>query len=110
MLRKLEKYNNLFDVYQKLLTEKQSNYFKMYYQKDYSLQEIADYYQVSRNAVYDQLKKTIAKLSDLEEKLKIVFKNEYRWHQYQRYLETKDEKYLKKMIEMEDENGIWKFI
>lgn len=50
-------YNQLFDLYGDLLTDKQQSYFKLYYFEDYSLQEIAEVFEVSRNAVFDQLKK-----------------------------------------------------
>lgn len=67
-------YNNLYDCYQKLLTEKQKNYFEDYYFENLSLREIADTYHVSRNAVYKQLQITIKKLIEYEEKLKLYEK------------------------------------
>ena len=57
ILEKKNKYNHLFDYYGCLLTEKQQEYFTSYYFDDMSLAEIADIYNVSRNAVHDQLKK-----------------------------------------------------
>ena len=56
----------LYDLYQNLLTEKQRGYFEAAYYDDSSISEIADEFEVSRNAVHDQLKKTIAKLNDIE--------------------------------------------
>ena len=56
----------LYDLYQNLLTEKQRQYFEAAYYDDSSMSEIADEYEVSRNAVHDQLKKTISKLQDIE--------------------------------------------
>jgi len=44
-------YSSLYDYYQKLLTEKQCNIFEDYYFNDYSLSEIADNLNVSRNAI-----------------------------------------------------------
>ena len=66
----------LFDIYSELLTEKQKSYFEDYYYMDLSLSEIADNYDVSRNAVFDMLKKTEQILQNYEEKLKIHQKNE----------------------------------
>ncbi len=66
----------LFDIYSELLTEKQKSYFEDYYYMDLSLSEIADNYGVSRNAVFDMLKKTEQILQNYEEKLKIHQKNE----------------------------------
>ncbi len=71
-LEKKEQLNELFDVYQSLLTQKQIEYFRYYYQDDYSLQEISDLLHVSRNAIFDQLKKVEAHLFSYEEKLNIV--------------------------------------
>jgi predicted DNA-binding protein YlxM (UPF0122 family) len=41
----------------------------LYYLDDYSLGEIADEYEVSRQAVYDNIKRTEAMLEEYEEKL-----------------------------------------
>ena len=56
----------LYDLYQELLTSKQKGYFEAAYYDDSSMSEIANEFQVSRNAVHDQLKKTIKKLNDIE--------------------------------------------
>ncbi len=67
-------YNNLYDCYHKLLTDKQKNYFEDYYFSNLSLSEIAHNYNVSRNAVHKQLQIIIKKLIEYEEKLGI-YKN-----------------------------------
>jgi len=77
-LEKKEQLNELFDVYQTLLTDKQIEYFKYYYQEDYSLQEIAELLDVSRNAIFDQLKKVEQHLFSYEEKLKLLEKKQKR--------------------------------
>lgn len=59
----------LFDNYSSLLTSKQKQYFEAYYYDDLSLSEIAVEYNVSRNAVFDQIKKTISILKKYEENL-----------------------------------------
>lgn len=61
----------LYDLYQNVLTEKQKEYFEMYYFDDLSITEISENLNVSRNAVHDQVKRTSAKLLDLETKLKL---------------------------------------
>ena len=66
--------NLLFDIYGELLTEKQQLYFKEYYFLNLSLGEIASKYDVSRNAIYHQLKIIEEKLMFYEEKLKIYSK------------------------------------
>lgn len=68
------KYNHLYDYYGCLLTEKQQEYFTSYYFDDMSLAEIADIYNISRNAVHDQLKKIYNLLDYYEENLKLSLK------------------------------------
>ena len=62
---------DLYDLYQALLTDKQREYFESYYFDNYSITEISENKEVSRNAVHDQLKKTVSKLNDYEVKLKL---------------------------------------
>lgn len=59
----------VYDLYQALLTDKQKEYFESYYFDNYSITEISENLKVSRNAVHDQLKKTVNKLNDFETKL-----------------------------------------
>ncbi len=69
MLDKTNRMNFLYDFYQALLTPKQSSYMALYYLDDYSLGEIAEEYDVSRQAVYDNIKRTEAMLEEYEDKL-----------------------------------------
>ena len=62
----------LFETYENILTENQKEYFKNYYFFDMSLQEIAENFNISRNAVYDQIKRTVANLEYYEEKLHLL--------------------------------------
>lgn len=57
-IEKTNRMNALFEFYATLLTEKQMNYMELYYADDFSLGEIAEEYQVSRQAVYDNIKRT----------------------------------------------------
>ncbi|OJG19535.1 transcriptional regulator [Enterococcus canis] len=61
--------NALFEFYSTLLTEKQMNYMELYYADDFSLGEIAEEFSVSRQAVYDNIKRTERLLEDYERKL-----------------------------------------
>lgn len=61
--------NSLFEFYQPLLTQKQNNYIQLYYGDDFSLGEIAEEFSVSRQAVYDNIKRTESILEDYESKL-----------------------------------------
>jgi uncharacterized protein len=70
--------NYLFDFYQSLLTPKQRSYMALYYLDDYSLGEIAEEYNVSRQAVYDNIKRTEAMLEEYENKLRLFEKFQQR--------------------------------
>lgn len=61
----------LYDYYSSLLTEKQKSYFEDYYFNNYSLAEIAENNNTSRNAIFKQVKETENKLVDFEDKLKL---------------------------------------
>lgn len=67
-------YNNLYDYYKELLTDKQKEYFEDYYQNNLTLSEMADNYQVSRNAIHKQLKDTVKLLEGYESKLNLYVK------------------------------------
>ena len=69
MLEKTTRMNYLYDFYQSLLTPKQRNYMSLYYLDDYSLGEIAEEYSISRQAVYDNIKRTEQMLEEYEQKL-----------------------------------------
>lgn len=77
-LEKKNHYNFLYSYYQELLTQKQRDVFESYYFQDYSLSEIAEELNVSRNAIWDLLKKVEVNLDDYEKKLGL----------YQKSLET----------------------
>ena len=70
--------NYLFDFYQSLLTNKQRNYLELFYLEDYSLSEIADTFNVSRQAVYDNIRRTGDLVEDYEKKLEFYQKFEQR--------------------------------
>lgn len=78
MLGKTTRMNYLFDFYQILLTPKQRNYMELYYLEDYSLGEISELLEVSRQAVYDNIKRTESMLENYEEKLRLYTKFEQR--------------------------------
>ncbi len=65
----------LFDIYKKLLTEKQRDIFADYFLFDLSLAEIASEKNISRQSVHDAIKKTEEKLYELESALKLNEKN-----------------------------------
>ena len=62
-------YNNLYDIYGELLTSKEQETFRDYYQDDLSLGEIATDNNISRSAVSKTVNKVTSKLDYYEEKL-----------------------------------------
>lgn len=58
----------LFDFYGELLTEKQREYFDLYYNDNLSLSEIAENERISRQAVRDIIVRAEAILEDTEAK------------------------------------------
>lgn len=64
-------YVELFDYYGELFTDKQKEYFIDYYFNNLSLQEIATNNNVSRNAVYKNIKEITKKLDYYESKLNL---------------------------------------
>ncbi len=77
-LEKKQRVNLLMDCYLDLLTDKQQNYLTLYYADDLSLAEIADELDVSRNAVYDNLKRAVHLLEEYEDKLHLLEKHQER--------------------------------
>ena len=67
-------YNNLYDYYKDLFTDKQKMYFEDYYFNNLSLAEIGENYGVSRNAVHNQLKIIENKLEEYEKILNLYEK------------------------------------
>lgn len=79
-IEKTNRMNALFEFYSTLLTEKQMNYIELYYADDFSLTEISEEYNVSRQAVYDNIKRTEKILENYERKL----------HMYSDFIVRKD--------------------
>ena len=73
-LEKTKRVNDLIDLYGALLTSNQLNILELYYMEDLSLKEIAEELNVSRNAVFDSLKRSINSLEEYEAKLNLLNK------------------------------------
>lgn len=64
----------LFDAYGSLLSEGQKNILSYYLNDDYTISEIAEILEISRQAVMDSINKADKKLRDYENKLQFVKK------------------------------------
>ncbi len=74
MFDKIIEISMLYDFYGQLLSEKQRTYFELYHEDNYSLSEIGEEYNISRQGVYDVVKKAERALYDFEKKLGLVQK------------------------------------
>lgn len=96
VLEKTTRINYLLDFYQALLTPKQQKYMTLYYLDDYSLGEIAELFDISRQAVYDNIKRTEAMLEDYEVKLRLFDRYNHRNNIIQAMQAVIDEDHISK--------------
>ncbi|MDR2589410.1 MAG: DNA-binding protein [Oscillospiraceae bacterium] len=87
----------LYDFYGELLTEKQHEYFDLYHNEDFSLAEIAEKANISRQGVYDIITRAEATLQDIENKTGIITK----WLETRKELEQamENDENIKKIVE-----------
>lgn len=69
---KVIKVSQLYDYYSELLSEKQQNYMNNYFFDDLSLTEISENYGISKQAISNNIKRSIAELESFEKKLKLI--------------------------------------
>ena len=65
-------YAELLEIYKGLLTPKQAEAMDYYYDKDYSLGEISELMDISRQGVRDFIKRGEAIMDEMEEKLGLI--------------------------------------
>ena len=63
------RFGSLYEIYGALLTEKQRQCLELYFCEDYSLAEVAEEMNVSRQAIHDLLKRVEQTLEHYEEML-----------------------------------------
>jgi predicted DNA-binding protein YlxM (UPF0122 family) len=62
----------LFDVYARLLTQRQQRLIAMHLHDDLSLSEIGERFGVTRQAIHDSIRRSLAELARFEELLGVV--------------------------------------
>ena len=73
----------LFDFYGDILTERQKEFYDLYYNEDLSLGEIAENYGITRQGVRDVIVRAEAILTELEDKTGLI----KRFHTMQQQLQ-----------------------
>lgn len=71
-IEKIIKISQLYDFYSELLNDKQKEYLKNYYFDDLSLTEMSEIYGISKQAISNNIKRSVKDLEDFEEKLKMI--------------------------------------
>ena len=77
----------LFDFYGELLTDRQKEFYDLYYNEDLSLSEIAENYGISRQGVRDVIVRAEAYMTEIEDKTGLV----KRFMQFTPHLDRIDE-------------------
>lgn len=78
----------LFDFYGELLTDKQREYFDLHYNEDLSLAEIAEQTGISRQGVWDIIRRAEASMREIENKTGLI----RRFNETSRAVEAIEEK------------------
>src|SRR6056297_1677176 len=76
MLDKYLKYGKLYDYYSDILNERHKKVINQYYLMDLSLKEISENLGITRQGVYDLLKRAEKNLDEINNELKIIEKQE----------------------------------
>jgi predicted DNA-binding protein YlxM (UPF0122 family) len=85
----------LFDFYGDVLTDRQKEFYDLYYNEDLSLGEIAENYNITRQGVRDVIVRAEATLTELEDKTGLI----KRFHAMRKQLqEVKDD--AQRMVEL----------
>ena len=77
-IEQIIKVSQLYDFYSELLSQKQKQYLNDYFFNDLSLTEISENYEISKQAVSNNIKRTIIELEQFEEKLNLIRLNNER--------------------------------
>lgn len=88
-------FNELYDLYSGLLTDKQREYYEDYYFNDLSFSEMAENYDVSRNAIFKQIHIVTDKLKEYESVLGLLEKRK----KLENIIENTSDESLKKQLE-----------
>ncbi|MEW6623285.1 MAG: YlxM family DNA-binding protein [Bacillota bacterium] len=105
-LPKVNVYARLFDFYTPLLTKRQQQVFNLYYFQDFSLGEISQELNISRQAVFDLIKRTEKVLENYEQKLQLLEK----YQQDHKIIQTIRKIIENSQLQREDQGHILKLL
>ena len=88
----------LLDYYSDFLTRHQRDILNEYYNEDLSMSEIAENYKVSKSAIQDLIQRTLKRLNDLEEHLKLIEKDN-KLNELMEQMRKEDDELLNSYIE-----------
>ena len=77
-LEKIVQKGELLDIYGKLLTKRQRECLELYYDENLTLAEIAEHFNISRQAVHDAMRHGEEQLYTYEKELNVVTKRKER--------------------------------
>lgn len=92
----------LFEFYKDLLSTKQRHYLTRHFEEDFSLSEIAEENGITRQAVYDNVRRGINLLYEYEDKLRLYKKSREKKELYDKLInlrENFDRQLLDKIID-----------
>ena len=88
----------LLDYYGDFLTRHQREIFFEYYNEDLSMSEIAENYNVSKSAIQDMIQRTMKRLNELEDHLKLIEKDN-KLNELMEQMKKEDDELLDSYIE-----------
>lgn len=98
-LERLLRVNHLYSFYKDLLTERQRQMLHLYYERDYSLAEVAQACSVSRQAVHNNLQRAATLMEEYEEKLQLVALSNQRQHLYDQLRKADSQESAQRIID-----------
>lgn len=101
------RYSTLFLYYGELFSKKQKQYLELYLEEDRSLSEISEEYGITRQAVFDNIKRGFRQLDEYERKLKIFEKEKELKKKLENLKENFTKENLEKIIEDFDYNEVF---
>lgn len=106
MLERMIKMGQLYTIYKFLLTEKQREMLSLYYEDDFSLSEIADHYEITRQGVHDNIQRGEKALLEYEEILQLNQNRLKRLNIYEQIKQvnqnTEVSELIEKLVQLDD--------